>query len=101
MTQRQRSDIRRYVLRSADRWHAQMNRSGLIGPARENSLVGSPSTNLDQRLGAMHDTLRNLLIVIRSVANSQGADFADPSPARSDWQAAPASMRSDVQQAYQ
>lgn len=49
----------------------------------------------------MHDTLRQLLIVIRSVADSQHGDFADPSPARSDWLAAPALLRSDLQQAYQ
>ena len=49
----------------------------------------------------MHDTLRNLLIVITSVADSQHGDFADPSPARSDWQAAPPPMQSDLQQAYQ
>ena len=56
---------------------------------------------LEQRLDGMQSTLRTLLMVVQSMAGSQGGDFADPSPARSQWQLLPSPNGVDLQQAYQ
>jgi hypothetical protein len=54
----------------------------------------------DERLAAMHDTLRHLLDVIRVVADDFSGDFAPESPARSEWEQTPGVLGHDLQEAF-
>jgi len=59
---------------------------------------GSPADATQLR--EMRETLDKVLLVIRSTADEFKGDFADPSPARTDWMSCAPKLAVDLEQAY-